>query len=89
MHRAKIDANHCEIKEAFEWCGFSVKDCRRFGEGFPDLVLGRNGYTHLAEIKTLTGKLNKRQLEFIAAHRGSVYVVRTVEDVNDLSKKLP
>lgn len=87
MYRAQTDANHGEIKEAFERLGFSVWDARAVGGGFPDLVLGKAGHTYLVEVKTAVGKLNEKQVSFIAKHLGRVYVVRSVEDVEKFAKE--
>jgi len=79
MRDGRRDGNHAEIKQALEDCGCSVWDTADVGEGFPDLVVGRQGKTHLVEIKTATGKEKPKQRDARAAWRGSWHVVRTVQ----------
>lgn len=49
--RYKPDANQQRIVDALENVGCSVHVASRMGGGFPDLVVGRNGVTHLLEVK--------------------------------------
>ena len=53
-YAAKVDANHLEIVEALRDAGgdrISVVSSARMGDGFPDLVIGLDGDTYLAEVK--------------------------------------
>jgi len=71
------DANEPEIVKAFEDCGYSVeridKPC--------DLIVGKWGKSFLIEVKTLTGKLNDKQKEFVEKWKGNYHIIRTIEDV--------
>ena len=42
----RVDANHAEIKAAFEKMGCSVVDLSRMGEGCPDIAVGYGGIAH-------------------------------------------
>jgi hypothetical protein len=76
------DANHPGIQQAYIDMGCSVFDASKVGSGFPDLVVGIAGTTHLVEIKAPTGKLRKSQADFNDAWRGGKpVIVRSVEDV--------
>ena len=82
---AKRDANHEPIADVFRQLGCSVFETDRVGEGFPDLVVGPLGASHLVEVKnpaTHYGRqgLNGRQSAFAAAWRGSPITVITSED---------
>jgi hypothetical protein len=87
-YRGSRDANHLLIVAAFESIGCSTADLALAGvNGFPDLVVGCAGRTHLVEVKnpeTSYGRagLNRDQSAFARDWRGGkVYVVETVEDV--------
>lgn len=76
------DANHPGIQQAYIDLGCSVFDASEVGSGFPDLVVGIAGVTHLVEIKAAKGKLRKSQTDFNDAWRGGKpIVVRSVDDV--------
>ena len=82
---ARRDENHAPIADTFRALGCSVFETDRVGEGFPDLVVGLLGKSHLVEIKnpaTHYGRagLNAGQSAFAAAWRGSPIVVITSED---------
>jgi Holliday junction resolvase len=72
----KRDANHGEIVDVLKSYGFSVYDAAHAGRGFPDLVVGFDGLTFLAEIKSGEKKpLTDGQKEFAEQWRGSPVVV--------------
>lgn len=73
--RHKRDATHADIAEALKAFGWSVKDTSKFGEGFPDMVIGLNGITDLVEAKDGPNALwTPAQLEFMRTWRGSPVV---------------
>ena len=58
------------------------------GKGAPDLCIGFQGQTMLAEIKTKAGKLNAMQRNWHDTWNGEkVVVLRTSEDVEQLLRK--
>lgn len=91
MNRGSRDHNHNPIAQAFiEW-GCTVADMALSGvPGFPDLVVGCIGVSHLVEIKnpaTAYGRagLTVGQSAFARDWRGGrVWVVREVSDVGVL-----
>ena len=79
---ARRDDNHDEIADTFRALGCSVFETDRVGEGFPDLVVGLLGVSHLIEVKnpqTHYGRkgLNAGQSAFAASWRGSPITVIT------------
>ena len=81
---AKRDANHNDIADAFRAMGCSVFETDRVGEGFPDIIVGLLGVSHLVEIKnpeTAYGRagLNQRQSAFANLWRGSPIITITSE----------
>jgi Holliday junction resolvase len=48
----RVDSNQKEIVKVFKDLGCSVFDTSRIGQGFPDLVIGKNQKTVLVEIKS-------------------------------------
>lgn len=87
---ARVDDNQAEIVETFRKAGFSVFDTSGIGRGFPDLILGRNSYTWLVEIKMPEGKLNKKQIKFHQEWKGcAIAIIRSVEEAVEFSRNVP
>ena len=68
------DANEPEIVEALRAVGASVLLIDDI-----DLIVGFRGVNYLLEVKTATGKLNKKQEKFFRGWVGQVNIVRTVD----------
>jgi hypothetical protein len=80
-HRGHHDANHGEIAEAFINVGCTVADTSAAGFGFPDIVVGLIGQTHLVEVKDADGRLSASQERFLRDWRGGpIMVVQTVDE---------
>jgi hypothetical protein len=82
---AKIDANQPDIVKALVQAGCSVRSLAAVGQGFPDLIVGRQGWNYLLEVKDGTLSPSKRALtedeaEFHASWRGNVFIVNTVAE---------
>ena len=60
--------------------GASVQTLAVCGQGVPDLLVGYQGRNVLLEVKTASGKLNKRQVEWHCDWRGQVEIVRSAEE---------
>lgn len=84
--RNSKDANHDPIVERFRALGCSVIEMHATGiPGFPDLVVGTIGVSHLVEVKnpdTPYGRkgLNDNQTAFARDWRGSMVYVASSED---------
>jgi Holliday junction resolvase len=86
---AKVDANQPEIVQALRDAGWSVAVMSAVGQGFPDLVIGRDGVNVLVEVKDgskppSAQKLTPDQVEFHAAWNGRIEVVNSVESALQL-----
>lgn len=82
---ARRDANHKTVVDTFIALGCSVFETDRVGAGFPDVVVGIMGVSHLVEIKNPEthygrGGLNANQSAFAATWKGSPIVVITSPD---------
>lgn len=75
---AKRDANEKPIIEALRAAGATVEQLSK--KGVPDLLVGFQGHTFLMEIKGEKGKLTPDEDTWIAAWRGQVHIVRSVEE---------
>lgn len=76
----RVDSNQKEIVKAFKDLGCSVFDTSRVGQGFPDLLVGRNKKTVLVEIKSSEKAVFTTAQElFMTNWRGS-----TVVRINDI-----
>ena len=82
--RVRRDYIHKDAVEVLRLCGWSVFDAARVGGGFPDLVIGRLGKTHLVELKTGNAPFKESQKKFYRDWKGeSVIVFRSVEEVKN------
>ena len=78
---AKVDANQAEIVAALRRVGCSVQSLADVGRGVPDLLVARGGKNLLMEIKRERGgRLTLVQKQWLREWRGSVYIIRTVEE---------
>lgn len=86
---AKIDSNHTDIVTALRGRGASVQSLARVGDGCPDILIGYEQINLVAEIKahpagTIHGEPNELQRRWIDEWRGSVVVIRSLEDVGNV-----
>lgn len=84
MRRAvyRTDANQNDIVEYLRDLGFGVVSLAAVGGGVPDLVVSKEGFTCLVEVKSDNGKLRKSQEDFIDSWPGQVFVVYNRDDVD-------
>lgn len=89
MRRVSLnrDAAEPEVIEALEDHGFSVlKIAVKDG---PDLVIARDGFTALVEVKTGKAKLKPGQVTFAQRWGATVYVLRSRHDVERMVQGCP
>ena len=80
--RPKTDANQPELVRAARRIGATVHVTAALGCGFPDLVIGFRGETHLVEVKQRGEDLTDDEREFFAAWRGRPpEVARTLDEL--------
>lgn len=77
----RTDSNQGEVVTAFRQLGYSVAFTHTIGRGFPDICVGKNGRTHLIEIKTRKGQLTPQEDEFHKSWKGSIAIIRGIDDV--------
>jgi hypothetical protein len=81
--RPRRDASEPAIVEALEAYGFSV--VKLSIPGGPDLLLGRQGVTRVAEVKTGRARLRPAQRAWWDAWRGNqAILLRSLEDIEVL-----
>lgn len=83
MRAARVDSNQAEIVAALKAVGATVQHLHKVGAGCPDICAGYQCVNYLLEIKRDNGKVNKLQKEWHANWRGSVFVIRTVDEALD------
>lgn len=76
----RTDANQAEIVEQLRAIGCTVQDLSGVGRGTPDILVGYRGQNLLMEIKTKSGRLNPRQVEWFTKWHGQSSVVTCFED---------
>jgi hypothetical protein len=82
----RVDSNQPEIVAAFRALGYSVHHTHMVGDGFVDIVVGKQGQDALVEIKDGSKPPSQRRLtpdeaRFHATWKGRVVVVETTDDV--------
>jgi hypothetical protein len=82
---AKVDRNQAEIVEFLRKSGASVQLLHAVGQGCPDLLIGYHGMNYLLEIKDgdkppSSRKLTADQVKWHDAWRGSVTVIKSIDD---------
>jgi Holliday junction resolvase len=82
---AKIDANQTEIVKALRQAGCSVQSLAGVGNGCPDLLVARNGFMWLMEVKDgakcpSARKLTDDEIAWRQRWNASVHIVEGVED---------
>ena len=84
----RIDGNQQIIVEALEAAGCDVIDATMVGDGFPDLIVGKNKKILLIEVKNPAskGKLNKLQEKFFNHWKDYAVVVHNVDEALDALK---
>ena len=60
--RGRVDENHTAIVDLLRGFGCSVVSTAGVGDGFPDVVVGFQGVTHLIEIKDGEKSPSRRKL---------------------------
>jgi Holliday junction resolvase len=85
MRACRTDRNQAEIVKALRQIGCTVTPTHMVGDGFPDLVVGRNGVNHLLEVKDGAKPPSGRQLttdekKFHIEWRGVVHIVYSIDD---------
>jgi Holliday junction resolvase len=85
VRACRTDSNQVEIVQALRKAGCTVTPTHMVGDGFPDLVVGRNGVNHLLEIKDgakppSARALTKDEKKFHIEWRGVVEIVYSIDD---------
>jgi hypothetical protein len=77
---AKKDGNHNESAAHLRARGWSVEDCHRHGDGFPDSIVGRPGFACLIEWKMKGEKLTPKEAKVAERWAGPYMVAYSGED---------
>jgi hypothetical protein len=83
----KVDSNQASlVKQMRKIPGLSVLHIHTVGKGCPDLALGWNGRTILAEVKDPSKPPSQRRLtedeeKFFAEWTGEAHIIETIDDV--------
>jgi Holliday junction resolvase len=82
----RVDANQAELVALYRKLGCSVVSLASVGAGVPDLLIGCNSITDLAEVKDgskspSAQKLTPDQVQWHDEWKGSVRVINCPEDV--------
>jgi len=88
----RTDGNQTEVVKAFRDLGCSVTIASMVGKGFPDLVVGINGYNILVEVKDgnkppSARHLTKPEIAWHSAWLGQSCVVESISDVERIVRE--
>ena len=84
---AKKDANHDEIKKAFQRLGWYWKDTYQLGLGFGDGVASRPWVNVVVEVKGPGGRLTDAEHTYHTECPGPIEVVASLDDVLRVNEK--
>ena len=91
--KGRLDENHAAIVDLLRGFGCSVISTAGVGDGFPDVLVGFQGVTHLIEIKDGDKSPSRRRLtdderEWHATWRGeAVYILESARDAEQLVRQ--
>ena len=88
-HRARTDANHALVREAFHKLGCEVLDLSNVGGGCPDMLVfvrtgRRAGSLHLIEVKDGSKSPSHRQLTPAQAEFHKIWPVHVVDSLEQV-----
>lgn len=88
---ARTDSNHTEVINAFRQLGWSVYSTHQLGGGFPDIVVAKNSFTALVEVKDGNKPPSKRQLTpdekiFHENWQGEIVIIESLDDILEFHK---
>ena len=78
------DNNQTELVNYLRAYGFSVAITSSAGDGFTDLVAGKQGINYLIEVKGAKGKLTPRQKIFHDNWQGQIMVAHCIDDLEGI-----
>ena len=86
--RARVDANHAQIRSALRAAGWTVVDCAGVGSGFPDLLIAKQGRLVMVEIKDgakvkSAQKLTADEQQFHASMAAAGVIVSVITSVEE------
>ncbi len=88
MYIRKVDGNQREIVEGLRALGYSVRHTHIVGKGFPDLVVGKFGFTLLVEVKRAGEKLTPDEKDFFETWTGAAIIGTSVEHIHEQFTKI-
>jgi hypothetical protein len=77
MRANRVDSNQAPIVKALRLHGVSVQVLNAQKDGCPDLLVGWHGGCSVLEVKTLTGRLTPRQIEWHGEWKGQKAIVHS------------
>ena len=85
----KVDGNQRQIVRAVRAMGATVQVLSEVGKGFPDIIIGCNGYNVLIEIKNDEQSASNQRLtvaekRFHNSWNGEIYIIRNIEEAINL-----
>ena len=87
--RGRVDSNQTHIVDALRKMGATVAITSALGDGFPDIVVGYNGFNALVEIKDGSKYASQQQLtldeaKFCSEWKGHYTIIKSVADCESL-----
>lgn len=86
-NRHRRDTAQAPMVEELRQRGYSVLDISQVGGSAPDLVVSKNGFTFMIEVKTGKAKARQGQQDFAKEWRGLIITASIAGEVVDILKQ--
>lgn len=77
----KKDNNQAEIENELQELGFSVQSLHELGRGVPDLLLGKQGFNFIIEVKHDSAPLTDPEKTWHNAWKGQVRTAQSTSEI--------
>ena len=85
-NRHRRDTAQAPMVRELRQRGYSVLDISQVGGNAPDLVVSKNGFTFMIEVKTGKSKARQGQQDFAQEWRGLIIIASKAEEVVEIVK---
>lgn len=86
VYARRTDANQTKVIKLLREAGFSVFSLSGVKQGVPDLLIAKDGYTALVEVKSTKGKLTPAQESFIGSWAGDIWIIKQSEEEDSIKR---
>ncbi len=81
--KKRVDSNQKQVVQELRELGYSVALTHIIGNGFPDFLVAKDGFSVPVELKSEGGKLTKDEEDFHKNFTGTIVIAFNTQDVVD------